>query len=463
MGQNDVPAQNTHGDLSPANEVPVQTSLPHHRVRPAAEKDDELRLQELRQRFGEQEHELHVHQIELEIQNEELRRANLQLEQAHDRYADLFEFAPVGYILFDETGLIQQINLSGCKQLGYARQQLIGRRLSLFIESGQRVAFANTLYRVFQQYGSEHPERHRLELQMLRSDGSTWDAQMECMSLSGQPQPVARAVLTDISALKSVQREVERLNQTLEQQVEQRTAQTRQLSEELRTFVYSMTHDMTRPLRQVQGFTELLAKTLQSPDDKSARYLEHLLEATGRMNAQMAALIAFFQSSQPLNHHQSLDLNRLLDTLFQELQPETTGRSVRLTRDRLPVIEADRLSIHTVFSNLVSNAIKFTRPRPEATIHVGFQERGSDYLFSVQDNGVGFDARQSERLFGVFQRLHSERSFEGQGMGLALVRRIVNRYHGRVWADSVLDQGSVFWVQIPRDPAAMSSDSELSW
>jgi len=425
-----------------------------------------VRLQELRRRFGEQEHELHVHQIELEIQNEELRRANFELEVAHNRYADLFEFAPVGYVIFEKYDLIEQINLTGCTQLGAVRQQLIGRRLSLFVEESQRVAFANLLHGVFLAPDLENPPRHRMSLRMVRQDGSGWDAQLECVILQGRPKPLARAVLTDVTALQDMQREVERLNHTLEQRVEQRTAQTRQLSEEMRTFVYSVTHDMTRPTRQIQGFAVLLRKSMGEPDEseeKRAHYLALLLEASTRLNTQMASLISFFQSNQALGQPQPLDLNRLVESLFLELEPETAGREVRLTHDRLPTVQGDHLSLRTIFLNLLSNAVKFTTPKHEARIHVGCLERQEDYLFSVRDNGVGFDVRQSERLFGLFQRLHSERSFEGQGMGLALVRRIVNRCQGRVWAESVLNEGSVFWVQLPKESVQSPDEAEAAW
>ncbi|WP_425144956.1 sensor histidine kinase [Deinococcus sp.] len=406
-----------------------------------------------------QEHELQVHRIELEIQNEELRRANQQLEQAHHRYADLFEFAPVGYAILDHSGVIQQINLTGCQQLGAPRSHLTGRRFSLFVEVSQRAAFTDLLGQVFETaVQAESAAPHRRDLPMLRQDGSTWDAQIECVALPDLldwSRPLARATLTDISALKRSQREVERLNETLEQQIERRTFQAQQLHEELQIFVYSVAHDMTRPLRQIQGFSELLTRNYPPSDERSARYLDHLKLATTQMGGQMTALLAFFQSSQPLNQPQPLDLNRLIEGIIQELAPELQGRRVQLTHDPLPTIEADQQSVSTIFSNLISNAVKFTRPRSQAIIHVGVQEEDDTYLFSVHDNGVGFDQRTARRLFGLFQRLHSERDFEGQGMGLALVRRIVQRYQGRVWAESVLDQGAVFWVKLPKNPSEL--------
>ena len=426
----------------------------------------------LRDRLLIQEHELQVHQIELEIQNEELRRANLELERAHNRYADLFAFAPTGSLIVDEAGLITQINLAGAKQLGAARQQLLGRRLSIFVAEPERLAFAGFLARLFGEPqtvpGSEYwtsAVRHRAEfsmLRMLRPDGVPWDAQIEGVVMPGTEERQIRAVLTDISDLKHSQREVERLNRVLEQQVERRTFQARQLNEELQTFVYSVTHDMTRPLRQIQGFAELLGRNRAALDERSTRHLDFLTQATRQMGEQMSSMLAFFQSSQQLQRRQPLDLNVLIDEVARELAPEWRGRDMALTWDELPTIEADQPSVRAVFSNLLANAVKFTRPRARAVIHVGAEERGDSYLFSVRDNGVGFEMERSGRLFGVFQRMHGERDFEGQGMGLALVRRIVQRYQGRVWAESVVGEGSVFWVQWPREPLPPLEDTG-SW
>ncbi|GAA4001595.1 hypothetical protein GCM10022631_10140 [Deinococcus rubellus] len=405
---------------------------------------------DLQQRFDRQEQELYVHQAELEQQNEELRQINLELKQARNRYADLFEFAPVGYVVCDQGGLIQQINQTGCLQLGAGGSDLLGRQFSLFIGDGQHVAFAELLHSALQS--AEDAEHHRMDVRMLRQGGHPWDALLECTGLAGPSARLVRLTLTDITALKTAQRETER-----------RTQQTEQLSEELQTFLHSMTHDLSAPMRQVSGFAELLGRTLQAPDAHSARLLNDLLQAASRMNELMTSLTLFFRTGQPFSRHQAVDLNRLVEQVFAELGPERTGRQVRLTHDALPTLQADPLSLQMIFGNLLSNAVKFTRPCSEARIHVGVQEQEDAFLFSIRDNGVGFDARQSGRMFGVFERLHSERDFEGQGLGLALARRIVQRLQGRIWAESVPGQGSVFWVQLPREPVAASSGPQVSW
>ncbi|MGY2896646.1 sensor histidine kinase [Deinococcus sp. UYEF24] len=399
---------------------------------------------DLQQRFAEQEHELHVHQAELRQQNEELRQINLELELAHNRYADLFEFAPVGYVVCNEHGVIQNINRTGYIQLGalqpeVRRSHLIGRQFALFLEAGQRAAFATLLLQVM---GAENSGKgsHRMEARMVREDGQTWDALLECTSLIAQGGLVTRIILTDVTVLKNAQRDTER-----------RTGEVKLLSEELQTFLHAMTHDLTRPQRQVEAFAGLLSNSLQTLDEKSAKHLKHLLAAASDMGALTTSLTRFFQSGQPVSAEQTLDLNRLMEVIFHEARPQVQGRRVALTHDPLPTIRADRLSMHMVFTSLLNNAIKFTRPRTEASIHVGYQEGAETHLFSVRDNGVGFDMKQSGRLFKVFERLHSDRDFEGQGLGLALARRVVDRCRGRIWAESVLGEGSTFWIELPRN------------
>ena len=327
-----------------------------------------MRQNDLQQRFAEQEQELQVHQAELQQQNEELRQINLELELAHNRYADLFEFAPVGYVVCSEHGVIQDINKTGYTQLGAQRPQLIGRQFALFLEAGQRAAFAALLSEVMQTDGS-NTGLHRMEAGMVRQDGQTWDALLECASLTARGGLVARIVLTDITALKSAEREAER-----------RTAEARLLNEELQTLLHALTHDLTRPQRQVEAFAELLGSSLQTPDEKSAKHLKHLLSAASDMGALTTSLTRFFQSGQPAGEGQTLNLNRLMEVIFHGLRLQLQDRQVTFTHDPLPTILADRQSLHLVFTGLLDNAVKFTRPRTEASIHVGYQEGAETHL-----------------------------------------------------------------------------------
>ena len=314
--------------------------------------------EQLAQRFAQQEQELRVQQTELEQQNEELRQINLEVELAHNRYADLFEFAPVGYVICDQVGLIEQINRVGCEQLGTVSSQLLGRQFSLFVDPRQRGTFTELLHRTFRTPAAEHGHQ-QAELRLVRRDGSRWDAQLECAALAGPRGLLARMVLTDVSALKRLQRETEH-----------QAAENRLLTTELQSILRAMTHDLTRPLRQVVGFAELLGKTLEAPDAASARHLRHLLLAASNMETLTASLTEFFESS-------------LLDQIFSELEPQTRGRQITLTHAPLPILKSDRQGLYMVLSHLLANAVKFTASCPEARIHVDVTSTAEYHLFSV--------------------------------------------------------------------------------
>lgn len=393
--------------------------------------------EQLREQFETQSHDLRVHQVELENQNEALRQTNLELEWTRNRYADLFELAPIGYLVCGQDGVIQEINRTGCLQLGSARSSLSGRPFPLFVQEDQRRQVALLLGQVVQ--ASLDHEPHRIEVLMLRPDGSHWQAQLECTALIDSSGLSARIALTDITALKTARREAE-----------QRSAEAQRLNDELQTFLRTMTLDLTQPQRQIEGFVKLLGKSLTAPDARSAKLLGHLQEAAADMGALTAALTQFFQSTQPTRDHRLLDLNSLVEVSFHELASQRQDRQVTFTHDPLPTLRMDAVKTRLVLLNLLSNALKFTRPRPEARIHVGVQETAEHYLLSVRDNGVGFDPTHSGRLFGLFERLHSDREFKGQGLGLALVQRIVQQYEGQVWGESTPGEGAVFWVQLPK-------------
>ncbi|EYB69457.1 histidine kinase [Deinococcus phoenicis] len=392
-------------------------------------------------------HELQVHQIELEHQNEELRRALLAAEEAHGKYLDLFDLAPIGYFTFDRQGLIQEANLTGCDLLGVTRERLLGRRFPLFVDTEFRGHFAALLRRVF-----EAPGKRVVELKLDRQDGQSCWVQLEAVAADVAERPGAhcRAAVIDISAQKLAQEEVMRLNQTLEQRVEQRSARVRVLAEELERFTYDVATDLEAPLRHIQSFTERLRE--QPTGEQAQRSLDHIQHSATRMQGLIAALLDFSRASRMRMRLTAVPLEQVLKEVRKKLASELTARPVQLTHEALPVVQADSGAMQIVFRQLLGNALKFTRGREEARIWVSAQETPSEYVIGVRDNGVGFNMRYRDRLFNVFQRLHSERDYEGAGVGLATVRRVVSRYGGRVWAEGKVGEGATFYVALPKQP-----------
>ncbi|PNY79434.1 sensor histidine kinase [Deinococcus koreensis] len=222
-------------------------------------------------------------------------------------------------------------------------------------------------------------------------------------------------------------------------------------NEDLEAFAYSVSHDLRTPIRHIQGFSQMLRKSLGSRlDDASGRYLQVMDESAGRMNSLIDAMLDLSRTSrQPLDL-QPVDLEALAHTVRSELEPEMQGRQVEWFLGPLPLVSGDADLLRQVLLNLFSNALKYTRSRALTRIEVWADERPDSWVITVRDNGVGFDERYKSRLFGVFQRLHREDEFEGTGVGLANVRRIILRHGGRVSAESRLGEGASFCCTLPK-------------
>ncbi|WP_189093175.1 sensor histidine kinase [Deinococcus ruber] len=397
-----------------------------------------------------QQHELQLHQIELELQNQELRRTNSELEDARREYQALFDGAPVGYLVLDEAGFIQRANRTAGQQLGVAEGTLPGRRFSSFIPANEARSFALFLRRLVQT-GQAAP----LEVSLARTgDGNTdlvVQLQGEAMEHPSGTPIQCRVTLTDITAQRHAQAEVQRLNASLEARVAERTEQLSALNEELETVMYAVSHELLTPLRQARDFGHLLARP-EEPEkpELHQHYLSNIEQAMGRMEDLLHGLLQYFRAGQQRLRLRQIDLNQVLTQVRKGLNVQSTADGISFVIDPLPVVYGDSLALQLIFSTLISNAIKFSRTVEATRIRVSCNETAETYVFSVEDNGVGFNMRQKDRLFGMFQRLHSTREFEGLGLGLALVKRFVQRHGGRVWAEGKPGQGATFWFSLPK-------------
>ena len=290
------------------------------------------------------------------------------------------------------------------------------------------------------------------ETQRVTKDGRVLDVWMTVTKLmddAGTPIGIA-STERDITARKRADEENRKLNAELEMRVGDRTVQLETANKELESFSYSVSHDLRAPLRHVQGYVDMLSRETKGQlSDSGQRYMKTIADASREMGVLIDDLLAFSRMGRAEMGEGSVNLDTLVRETLNELEETTRGRNVEWIIPPLPAVQADPAMLKMALTNLLGNAVKFTLPRNPARIEIG--SAGTEdgrIIFFVRDNGVGFDQQYAHKLFGVFQRLHRADEFEGTGIGLANVRRIISRHGGRTWAEGALDRGATFYLTL---------------
>ena len=373
-----------------------------------------------------------------------------ELKESEEKFRSITVAANDAIIMMNSEGKVVFWNAAAQAMFGYPAHEAEGRELHTLIVPPRFYEAYRKGFEQFKLTGTGTVIGRKMELAALRKDGMEYpiEASMAAVRLHGKWHVIG--ILRDITERKQAEDKINELNRNLERRVAERTVQLEAANKELEAFSYSVSHDLRTPLRAIDGFSRILLDDYTDKlDNEGKRLLNVVRDNTSRMGQLIDDILMFSRSSRLEMNFSTIDMEKLAREVFEELQPSIEHGKLQLKIEAIPPATGDRAMMHQVFVNLLSNAIKFSRHREAAIIKVGGSIEGDEAVYYVKDNGAGFDMQYADKLFGVFQRLHSENEFEGTGIGLAIVKRIITRHDGRVWAEGKVNEGATIYFALP--------------
>jgi len=383
-------------------------------------------------------------------------------KRLEERFRSTVESAPTAMVMVDHEGGIVLVNAETERMFGYARTELLGKPVEILIP---------------QRYSTHHPAMRSgffgkpsartmgvgRDLYARRADGSEFPVEIGLNPVQAPDGPFVLAAIADITLRKVAEDTLRRANEELERRVSERTAELAGRADELarardalersnldlQQFAYVASHDLQTPLRNISGFAQLLQRSYEGRFDATADdWLQRIVNGTQRMHSLVRDLLAFSRVDSASRPFDAADLNTVFEDVVNWLKPAIDNAGAVVSRDNLPVVRGDANQLAQVLQNLIGNGILY-RSAEAPRIHVSARAENGKWTIAVSDNGIGIDPRHHERIFEIFQRLHTQREYPGTGIGLAICRRVVNRHGGRIWIESTPGTGSTFLFTLP--------------
>ncbi|MEI7640180.1 MAG: ATP-binding protein [bacterium] len=380
-------------------------------------------------------HELQVHQVELEMQNEELKRANIAVEHEKEKFSNLYNLSTIGYITVDSDGIIKGLNIRMARLLASSKETFKNKNFKMFVFSELRQAFNEFLKRIF-----ENEDRTAIETVLISKNGLMVNVYIEGKASNSNE--------CDLNVIDITERILS------EKKIKELLGKLKKSNENLEKFSYVVAHDLEAPLRTISGFAKLIEKEARDIlRNESKKYITFILDATMKMEKLIKDLLTYAQIDNTNLVPEEIALDSLVDGIIVNAVNgiNKTGKSIIIIKhSALPHIKAVEVHMRQLFQNLIFNAVKFTALQAFPEIQINVLKEEEAYLFSITDNGIGIEAKDIKDIFEGFRKLRTEKEYAGSGVGLNICKTIVTLYGGKIWVESTLGKKTTFYFTLAK-------------